>query len=219
MLPGLGAPLIAAGRRTPVDLVFCASGTDTANKTSYSFSSVSIGEPDTNRRLVICAFVDNPGGSNPLDVSACTAAGVATTRVASVTSAFSGCGGAIFITNSDVTTGLTGTISFTTGATADNLMYAVYAVYGLSNATVDDTIAITENDPSEPIDVTANGILIALCGSNSTSGFAWTNIDKDADLTQCSFASQIVSATETRTVSCSVSTTDGDIMLAAAWNP
>jgi hypothetical protein len=157
--------------------------TDSRTTAATSFSTVSFGEDDTRRRIVVLVWHGDTN-SNPGTIPTATIGGVAATRIAAEstgddTSGSDATGCAIFIANP---TGTTGTVSVSW--TAHNVTIVVLRLVGYSaTPTASGAEANGGSDGHFPLSSAANGCIIAAAGQGQGAGtnMVWTNITERGD--------------------------------------
>ena len=165
---------------------------DTANLSTYTFSSHDIGTAAASRRVVVCAY--GVGGS--ASSATCTVGGISATALVTATLQFYS-PGYIFI--AEVPTGTTADIVVTFSAGAVACGVAVYAVYDLTSSSAVDTGSGTGsfNDTLTSVNP---GVAIGCSLLNSAAASTWTNLTEDHDTvvetnSQMSSAAALTSAT------------------------
>lgn len=160
--------------------IYCGSYTDSTSPASYSFASCELSNPADDRRIVVCI-----GSRDSATVGAThgtvTVAGVTATKlVEQVSGSIS-----VALYLADVPTGTTGTITVGLDDATDHMWIAVYAVYGLTSATVVDTDTATAVDPAvfTALTVRSGGVAIAVAAAIGGGEFTATGMTKGADET------------------------------------
>lgn len=227
MLPGLAsvAGFASAINATPITVTFTVNSSDTGSNPSFTGSAIGTAASDRNIVVAVSSveLAQNiPGAHNSV-----TVAGTACTRVANVASGtdVNGTRTSLWITNSPVTSGTTGTIAITTGG-ASFVGIAAWAVYGLLSTTPSDTVTDTGTTLSGLIDYPSNGIIIAAATNRDAAPnltTSWTgateNFDADAGYYGFSGASETALSGGTgQTISAAFGATDADdTLVAVTW--
>ena len=153
---------------------------DTANASTHTFTSQSIGAIDANRKIVV--IVNTGGVSASTSVSSMTINSVAAGLVLAVTNSTE----AWFVTEiwqAVVPTGTSVSIVVNWSGTVVNAGIGVYRVIGAASAAY-ATASDNDSDPlTATIDIPADGVLICGAGEGTAATWSWTNADEDYDET------------------------------------
>lgn len=173
-----GASLISK----PIRVEFITSLVSSAAKTTYTFTSVSLGTPAEDRRIVVTAYASDETSNRFL--SSATIAGSAATISVQTRNGDSGSSYTTAIFEIIDTVNATGDIELTYSTDMNQCGIGVWALYGTK-----DTAADTSFDNSETINVEAytalireydGGCVIAVTGASDSSNpaaphFQWTD--------------------------------------------
>lgn len=158
---------------------FINSYVDPNNFTTYTFSSVSFGEP-TNRSLVV-VYVSGHD-QNSRSISSVTIGGVAATEV-TASSAGIMCGGLY----QAYVSGASGDVVVTFSGECDAAGVGVWALYDLQSTTASSAASNASTSTSVAVNVNtlANGFLIAggAARTGTTRTYSWTNATERFDAT------------------------------------
>jgi hypothetical protein len=153
-----------------------------SNLSSYSFTDVDIGEPASNRVVVVCAHA--AAGSGTSSLTGCTINGVSATILRG------GLGNADIagIAYAVVPAGTVVTVSVTYGTTYSRTGISVYSLYNLVSTTPDASAADgpTSRSASGTLNVQANSVVILSANWLSASGTIATDngqVNVDASFT------------------------------------
>lgn len=204
--------------RARVTLSATASGEDTGNLSSYTFSGVAIGTAAATRRVVVCLALDGAGGRT---VSAVTVGGVSASQVDTAANTNLLCDMWV----ATVPTGTTGDIVVTvTGGQVTRCMYAVYALYNTLSATA----SFNGDDITSAYSISAtigdNSATIAMFGNRGSASATWTNASEDYDAvsaesgTMLSTASRTDATATTSAISVVPSIADDSALIVASWS-
>jgi hypothetical protein len=152
---------------------FLASAVSTDDLTTYTFSSVSFGAADGNRKIII-AFGSRAAFSRTV-VSA-TIGGVA----ASIAVQAGTGNDTTALLVASVPTGATGDVVVTLSAGALRAGIAIYRVVA-STLTLDDTDSGTGTTVGMSLDIAAGGIAIATATSRGNSNHSYTGLNEDCE--------------------------------------
>jgi hypothetical protein len=213
-LIGFGA---AAGASTPT-LTYVTSTANTTDGTTFTFSSHSIGTAASDRLVVVAVSARDSSGSDV--ITGVTIDGNAATSVAA--SASSASPTAIF--SRSVPSGTTADIVVSVGSSFAACVIHVYTITGLSSTTAVDTLTSVNgsSDPTGTIDVSADGVLIAVAQSQATTTATWTGVTEDYDAqtetrTHTAASDDGLAAETNRTVTCNFASDALNTMCVASW--
>jgi hypothetical protein len=168
MLPGM----IPVTRRTSqaATVTFLAAAVDTANQSTYNFTSQPIGAPGSARHIGIITAANV--GSLGATVSSLSVDGAALAAARQQANSFSHCElwfGAVNTTNS------TGTVSVSWSASANGCTIFIFECHNILSAVATNSAGSTTDAAAMTAGVDAGGIAIA-GGRTNTSGsaFNWT---------------------------------------------
>ena len=148
--------LLMAGGQAPKVLEYLSVQLDNVDRTTYTFSGVSIGTASSDRRIIVTV-----GNTNTTLISSATVGGVSATiivqRVSGGGNAFAG----VLIAN--VPTGTTADIVITFAAGVSNCKAGVYSSTGLLSDTATDTGFSDSNPGSDTLTVIPGGFCVGAC--------------------------------------------------------
>lgn len=159
----------------PATVTYTDSSASNTDLTTYTFSSLSIGEASTSRHVIVAVLASNAAAT----VSTLTVGGVS----ASLAKRATATNGIAEIWIVAVPTGATGNVVVTFNAGNNRASVGVWAAYNLLSATATDSDESNADPGVISIDVQAGGILVA--GVYSVSGtvsYTWTNITERFDI-------------------------------------
>lgn len=215
--------LLAQSEATKVTREFCGNTGSTANASSYTFTNHSIGTAAADRYVVVCVFASN-SGNGTFSIDSVTVGGASTTSLLHISGTSSnGNIVGMFITNSPVTSGTTASIVCTMNAAVIHCSVGVYAVYGLTSTTPNDTISISNSaDPSSTIDQQNGGVVIAMARDAFAYTVTWSGVteDYDAQLESRVYSGGSIETTASGTLTVTANFSTNTIyqhMLVASW--
>jgi hypothetical protein len=205
---------IAAQGGPPVESTFLQIATDTANQTSYTFSSQSFGAADAGRYIV--CIVTSRSGTSGRNLNSVTIGGVTATQLGNFRTDLDGdthiC--AVFI--AAVPAGTSGDVVIVHSNTMTSCRIALYRTLNV-NPTVFDSAsqAGTSGARSGSIDIPAGGVCYAayITTSSNVITNTWGNVDEDFDSNMegsqySSGASKVFTTAQTNlSISCTPSNT------------
>lgn len=155
--------------------------TDSASKTTYTFSSVSIGVAASDRLVVVCA---NPNGTSVTSISSMKIGGI-TASLAVQTQTNNGVSAIWFAV---VPTGTTGTIEVVCNAAASRCRIDVYRVVGASNTTSPYNSSSSASDAvlsrSVGVQTIAGCVVVSASAVEGGSGTTWSSgVTENSDVT------------------------------------
>lgn len=162
---------------------FLQAASSTANATSYTFSSQSLGAEDADRYIIVC--VASRATSGTVSISGVTVGGISASVAVSRTNDDSNnniCAQYIVA----VPTGTTGDVVVTFAAGQLRCWIALYRAVDIDSPTPHDTDSSIVEDPVGSIDVPAGGFAIGAAISasgGSVPSFSWSGITEDVDET------------------------------------
>jgi len=162
-------------------LEFLTNDHDDSNATTYTFSSVGLGDPLAKRHIIV-AIAYRAGGART--INSVTINGVSASKSVTVTISATNIPHAdIWI--AEVPEGASGDIVITLNNTTQNIQIGVYRAINLKSTTPTDTVTDTETSSngttmsaSPTVDEGGIGIGIAMSNDPATS-FSWTNMTED----------------------------------------
>jgi hypothetical protein len=166
---------------------FLQDSTDTANATTYTWSSQSLGTAASDRYIVVALNSRMSGGPTSTSV---TVGGVSAILVAEQW--FLGCYSSLWI--AAVPTGATGDIVATFGAGQVRAFYGAWRLDDLASATASDTDASTAHPHAGTLDIPVDGVGIASVIATDAATMTWSGLTGDAsgggEATSYAFAHQ-----------------------------
>jgi hypothetical protein len=175
LLPG-GSTVEAA----VVAITHMATAADTATKTTYTFTSQTIGADTASHKVVVAAHW--AGGATYVSS---TVAGVSTTAVADANASGHSGNTRCQLVYADGITATSGTVTIVITGAADRLGIAIFDV---RNAALGNAFATSaDNDESDPLtgslNVEAGGACLGCTAMAKTGApnVVWTNLDEDYD--------------------------------------
>jgi len=177
----LGTGIIGGAKKASVS--FASYGMSASNASSYNFGSKIIGSAHPSRILIAWFLWDPLTSAN---FSSFSVDGTPMTFRAGNTG--SGSGATVQIRTLPWPTGTTATITAAATASMLHCHWMLWSTYNLKSEIPTDThsaLGLGTNPASDNLDVTAGGIVIAGTGapSSSSSGFSWTGLTEDLDVT------------------------------------
>ena len=161
-----------------MDFAFLQYTEDTANQSTYTYSSENLGVAAADRYIIVA--VNSRRGGNPADVTSVTIGGVSATIVVEQANSDANSDvSALAIAN--VPTGTTGDVVVVYTATMARASIGVYRATGIDSATPYDSGSSTAADPTFDIDCEAGGFVIGTACSNSNTTTTWSGITEDWD--------------------------------------
>lgn len=158
-----------------LDFSYLQSAGDTANGSSYTFSSQNLGTADAARYIIV--GIGARWGAAPTSVTSVTVGGVSATEVVQLGPA--GNVAAIYI--AAVPTGTTGDVVVTLSDTMLRCVIHLYRVVNIASATASDTDSNAAATPTMSIDVPAGGFAVGVCMGGTTGSFVWSGLTEDDD--------------------------------------
>ena len=156
-------------------VTFTASAVDSVDRSTYTYTSQSIGTEAADRIVVVAVTY-----TTTASISSVTINLVSATQVVAAT----GSGGQkIELWKASVPTGTSVTIIVVHPGTSDRGSIGVWAVYGASSTTY-DTGSKTAADPlSDTVNIPTGGVVIAAAANNDagTDTYTWTGLDENYD--------------------------------------
>lgn len=200
---------------------FLQSATDTANATTYTFSSQNLGTADADRYIAVGIVAR---GTSPVTVSSATIGGVSATISVQTTNTTPGYNIAAIIIAA-VPSGTTGDIVVTFSAGVLRCGIAAYRLVGIDSITPADTGTSVANAPTTSLDIAANGVGIGMAMTQASTTTTWTGLTEDSDFTPesvitASSASLFPGTTQTGlTCTGTFSAPNASAGVFASWNP
>lgn len=207
-------PFCAYIANPPPTITFLQSTNDTANLTTYTFTSQNLGTANANRYIAVCTTQR----SSPT-LSSVTIGGVSATIVAQANNTGNVAGIAIAL----VPTGATGDIVVTWGSSGLNCAISVYQIDNLLSATPFHSITDITASPSINLNIPASGIALGFATVQNSSPMSWSGLtERDEGLLESvidySSASDAFVAAETgRAISVSYASTLRPAAVFASW--
>lgn len=162
----------------PATVTYTDSSASNTDLTTYTFSSLSIGEASTSRHVIVAVLASN-SAATVSTVSTLTVGGVS----ASLAKRATATNGIAEIWIAAVPTGATGNVVVTFNAGNNRASVGVWAAYNLLSATATDSDESNADPGVISIDVQAGGILVAgVYSSTGTVSYTWTNITERFDI-------------------------------------
>ena len=159
----------------PATVTYTDSSASDTDLTTYTFSSLSIGEASTSRHVIVAVLASNAAAT----VSTLTVGGVS----ASLAKRATATNGIAEIWIVAVPTGATGNVVVTFNAGSNRASVGVWAAYNLLSATATDSDESNADPGVISIDVQAGGILVAgVYSASGTVSYTWTNITERFDI-------------------------------------
>lgn len=177
----LGTGIIGGARLASV--AFASLGMSTSNSSSYNYGSKNIGTANAKRTLIAWLTWSPLTSANFSNIS--VDGTPMTFRFGNTVSAT---GATVQIRTLPWPTGTTATITASASASMQFCYWMLWAAYDLTSEVPTDTysaLGLGANPAVDNIDVSAGGIIIAGCSvlASSSSGFTWSGVTEDADLT------------------------------------
>lgn len=208
--------------KSSATVTYIGGSGSTADSTSYTYSSVSIGTASSDR-LVVVVGSGYGAASAALTLSSVTLDGVAMTVAVKYDSAGTGHPASV-IAYKAVPSGTTADIVFTYSPTAGNHYHGVYTITGWSSL-VPTTKSDTSNPFEAPLSLPRGGAVIGVANANSSSStnhtwpsFMTENLDANQEsIHSMGWASYNSRTRETANVTCTFAS-GGSALIAAAWS-
>jgi hypothetical protein len=158
----------------PVTSTFLTELTDAANRTTYTFSSVSLGAADSSRKIVMAFGVTSPAAATSV-----TCGGVTASLVASVQTGNRD----TYIYQAAVPIGTTGDIVATWASDANNCSIGTWRVVNAESSIHDSDTDYTNSTRSlvTSINIPAGGCCIAVTVGVIGSSMTYTNLTERYD--------------------------------------
>ena len=160
-------------------LTYLTNSGDTSNLTTYTFSSVDLGDA-AGDRLILVGSSGVAGAARA--VSSVTVGGVSATQAAQASNG----GQPAALHSAVVPTGATGDIVVTFNGSMNRAHIGVWRLSGYNSSTVEDTIGAglgSSSSQTGTIDVSAGGVIIAYGIGNNTGNHGWTGVTENFDVT------------------------------------
>ncbi len=161
---------------------FLQTSTDTSNASEYTFSGVNLGTATSDRFIIVSSSV-RKAGTTSSQLDSMTIAGITAVINVQAESTEDGnsCYSAIAIAK--VTSGTSGDIVLTWGATMLRCLISTFRVLNLSGTTAHDTATDITDPLSTTLDIpSGNSVAIGESASGNTSITAsWTGLTEDHD--------------------------------------
>lgn len=165
------------GRRRGAIATWTDSAGDTANASTYTFTSRNIGPAAADR--VVLVFFAGGRTSGDYSITGFTIGGVAATpRYASTQND----GTKVFLYSLLVPGGTSATVVVTTSTALARASISIYAAVGLLSETPTDTAEALGN-PTLDCDVLAGGFIIAGYCERNSGTISWSGLTKDTQVT------------------------------------
>jgi hypothetical protein len=160
-------------------LTYITGASSTANNTTYSFGTISIGTASADRLVVVVA--GGHTGSGSFSVSSCSIGGTAATRV--VTSSGAAASSAIF--QLGVASGTSASISVTWSGGQGRALIFVYRITGLISQTAtgnNNTSGTNSTSLSTTLATSGAGVVIAGLMTGGVYSPTWGGVVQDSTL-------------------------------------
>lgn len=210
-----------AGGNRVATVSFASSAVSTADLTTYTFSSASLGTAASNRKIVIAVSgaVHTTATVSTMTVGGVSASLITGTKVRWPTSLYG-----LEIWQADVPTGSTGDVVVTWSNAQNRTGIGVWAVYGAAAAA--HATATDNSAPySQAVVVPAGGVVIGAVWGGSPVSYTWTapmteKYDQEVESNQLqSGASYASTAGETVTVIVAPASAGENAMAAVSFGP
>ena len=181
MIPGLMSSIMLGKLNAgpPATISYEGNRAATANASSYSLTSVIIGEESSERHVVIVAVIHQNAATGFTSV---TVGGQSCTEL--VTQASSGASAktrvGIFITDDPVATGTSVTVVVTANGTCYNCGVGAYRL--ISDTTVPTDVDGSADSDDMTLTVKKEGVCVSITGYQQSSAFlTWSGLTEDFD--------------------------------------
>lgn len=218
MLPGI-IPVNAGGGGGPSKtLEFIDTAVNTANLTTYTFTSRVLGDAQADRYIIVVALT----GTASRTLMALTVGGVSARIVCTITGT-SGTSRNAGLAIANVPTGTVGDIAATWSSGCVQCGIGWWRATGLSSE-IENDFGTTTSDPGAiPLDTVAGGFVVGGIVTSSGGSFSWTNVteryDQAAGENNTIFSGADATGTSAGTLSVQAddSGTGVRAMVAASW--
>lgn len=156
--------IIIIGGYKPIEVGNTASNSTSASSATYSFNLMSVGDPSTDRLVIVCLSTPTDS-STPVTLSSATIGGITATKVVEHTNTSSGYSSTSTIISAVVPTGSFATVEPTYSSVSNGCVALVYFVKGLNSYTVDAT-----STGSSTLTIPNGGVCFTCSGANFSSG-------------------------------------------------
>lgn len=165
---GAGGPVLSHS--------YLGNSVSSSNLTTYSFTSMSLGDPDPTRLIVAVIY-----GSGSTTASSVTIAGVSATELAAAESTKGTC----YVYVAAVPDGTTGTVSVTYAAGNVASGVSLYRLTGYSATAYDFDFDENTNPSFCTVNIAANGVVISGVVNEGSAGnaYVWTDATEDMQVT------------------------------------
>lgn len=205
------------------DYSYLQFASNTADQSSYTFSSQSLGAADSERYIIV-GISTRKAGTGSMTLNSVTIGGVSATISVQKQSTVDGdtCLSAIVIAK--VPTGTTGDVVVTFSETVLRCGITMYRAVDLASTTADDTGFGTADPPSTSIDIPATGLAIAESATGWTSvdgswaGLNPAHVTEVEGMTMSGAMSAFDSSQTGHTITCDWSTENDPVIVAASFN-
>lgn len=157
---------------------FLQAASSTSDASTYTFSSQNFGTAGAGRYLIVGILSRKSGAATT--INSVTIGGVSATEVVTRQNTSSNCSlASLYI--AAVPTGASGDVVVTFAATMLRCSIQLYSSLDLTNATAYDTDSAIIDDPTVNLDCPANGFIIGVAASASSTTTTWSGITEDSD--------------------------------------
>jgi len=165
----------------PASFAFTASAANTSASSSYTFSSLSLGQADSSRRIIVALAGQNAART----VTSLTVAGVAATRIIG-DNPIAPNGPTVQLWIANVPTGTTGNVVVTLNGNFNSCAVGLYAAYDLTTNTphASNQSALASSTSIAFGLAHKAGFIIAAAASseNAITSFTWTGVNENFDV-------------------------------------
>lgn len=181
-MAGLKTPYRRILRRTyPITLAYLTSSENTSNLSSYTFSSVSFGAVENNKKIAVVVGTSFSGTTSG-QIASVTIDGVLATEAANQAIDNGGAdsiAAAIFYAEISDTSG---DITVSLNATARHCKISVYSIEGNEGVALFDTSSASANPSDISVNTYAQGAVIAGCASQiGSNNITWSGAAVDSE--------------------------------------
>lgn len=201
---------------------FLQAAQDTANGSTYTFSSQNFGAADAGR-YIVCCFQSRAGSGSPI-VTSVTIGGVSASIAVQRASTSDGrtlcC-----IAVAAVPTGASGNVVVVVDTSMVRAEIQLYRVLGISGVTAADVDSSIANSPSVSLDIPAGGIGIGCAGFNGLTTCTWAGLTEDSDQqiesnqTDSSASGEFATQQSGLTITCTPIAANSSCGVFASWGP
>jgi hypothetical protein len=165
----------------PASRTFIASAADPADLTTYTFTSVSIGDAALTRRVIVGIIARDPASNTALSISSVTIGGIAAAQIYEVqNSVSSGSRNVMAFYAATVPTGTTATIVVTLSRAAQRMGIAVWRAMNLRSVTAFATASSSDlATQTLSLNVPTNGVALGLSFGDNNPTISWSGLTED----------------------------------------